>query len=60
MNMPKGCKNSLQISFISDEKLRPHPESKWLYEYQLENGATTTGVTTSLETAIEKSTIVFA
>lgn len=60
MEMPKGCKNSVQISFISDETLRPHSDSKWLYEGQSENGATITGVSTSLEIAIEKSMVVFA
>jgi hypothetical protein len=60
MQIPEGCKNSFQISFISDESLRPNPESKWLYEAQSENGETVTGVATTFDAAFENASVVFA
>lgn len=53
MEMPKGCTNTMQVSFIADPALRPNPFSLWLYSAENERGETTTGVATNREKAIE-------
>ena len=40
--LPEGC--NFGLFFIEDEKLRPNPESKWLYKIYRDNGSIVVGV----------------
>ena len=49
--LPVGCSETVQISFIEDEALRPAPEYKWLYHTINKSGDTLSGCAMTFDDA---------
>jgi hypothetical protein len=51
--MKEGCNKELTISFISDEKMRPHVDYKWVVHVEKEADGTLTTCRQTLEECVE-------